>query len=248
MNRDTYFEKALSIVDQWEQPEQEQILFRLNTSAGLLFSSVADFLHRRSGTYNGVHFDLVRDASPRVLLLSDVLQPSERQQIIAEAISVMQRSEVVGQHGKGQVNSVRTSFGMFITSTIVAANEKLRSLVASLAGVPVENIEATQVLRYEPGQFYRAHPDYFWEGQTEHLNRGGQRFATVLTWLNDVENGGETSFPQAQGGALSLKPRAGSSILFYNVKPTGEIDVTSMHEAHPPTNGSVCWIRPHKFT
>lgn len=52
------------------------------------------------------------------------------------------------------------------------------------------------MLRYEPGQKYDPHYDYF----TDKVNiaRGGHRIATVLMYLTDVLKGGETVFPNAE--------------------------------------------------
>jgi hypothetical protein len=59
-----------------------------------------------------------------------------------------------------------------------------------------ENAEPIQVLRYEIGQKYDAHFDYFRD--TVNLRFGGQRVATVLMYLTDVKRGGETVFPYAE--------------------------------------------------
>jgi hypothetical protein len=59
-----------------------------------------------------------------------------------------------------------------------------------------ENAEPIQVLRYEIGQKYDAHFDYF--SDTVNLRFGGQRVATVLMYLTDVKRGGETVFPYAE--------------------------------------------------
>lgn len=52
------------------------------------------------------------------------------------------------------------------------------------------------MLRYEHGQKYDPHYDYF----TDKVNiaRGGHRIATVLMYLSDVVKGGETVFPKAE--------------------------------------------------
>lgn len=60
----------------------------------------------------------------------------------------------------------------------------------------LENGEDIQVLRYEPGQKYDPHHDYFVD--KVNLARGGHRIATILMYLSDVEKGGETVFPSAE--------------------------------------------------
>lgn len=59
-----------------------------------------------------------------------------------------------------------------------------------------DNGEDMQVLRYEPGQKYDAHYDYFVD--KVNIARGGHRIATVLMYLSDVVKGGETVFPMAE--------------------------------------------------
>lgn len=53
-----------------------------------------------------------------------------------------------------------------------------------------------QVLRYEHGQKYDPHYDYF--ADKVNIARGGHRIATVLMYLTDVVKGGETLFPSAE--------------------------------------------------
>ena len=63
-----------------------------------------------------------------------------------------------------------------------------------------ENGEDIQVLRYQEGQKYEAHYDYFVD--KVNIARGGHRYATVLMYLSDVQKGGETVFPNAEVGSL----------------------------------------------
>jgi len=79
--------------------------------------------------------------------------------------------------------------------------------VRNLTNVPELHYESVQILRYEQTQFYAAHldqadpavyatqPDVLAEWQHGHRNR----MATVFWYLKDVTEGGETSFPRAEG-------------------------------------------------
>ena len=73
--------------------------------------------------------------------------------------------------------------------------------------------------------------------------REGQasRFATLLLYLNEGMEGGETSFPRWLNGEtteiLEVKPEVGKAVLFYNVLPDGNYDERSQHAAKPVIKG-----------
>lgn len=53
-----------------------------------------------------------------------------------------------------------------------------------------------QILHYQPTEKYQPHYDYFHDDVN--VANGGQRIATVLLYLTDVEEGGETVFPSSE--------------------------------------------------
>ncbi|CAN0907843.1 Prolyl 4-hydroxylase 1 [Linum grandiflorum] len=125
--------------------------------------------------------------------------------------------------GKGIKSNVRTSSGMFLSSAerrypLVKAIEKR---IAVYSQVPSENGELIQVLRWF------------------NIKRGGQRVATMLMYLSDNVEGGETYFPLAGSGecscggkvmkGLSVKPVKGDAVLFWSMGLDGESDPKSIH-------------------
>ncbi|XP_024522657.1 prolyl 4-hydroxylase 1 isoform X1 [Selaginella moellendorffii] len=137
--------------------------------------------------------------SPRIILLHKFLSAEECDYLIAIAGPRLAKSTVVDTStGKGIESKVRTSTGMFLSNydrryPMIQAIERR---IAVYSMIPVENGELLQVLRYEPNQYYKPHHDYF--SDQFNLKRGGQRVATVLMYLSDVEEGGETIFPSVQ--------------------------------------------------
>eukprot|EP00268_Persea_americana_P025767 TRINITY_DN2511_c0_g1_i10.p1 TRINITY_DN2511_c0_g1~~TRINITY_DN2511_c0_g1_i10.p1 ORF type:complete len:152 (-),score=33.36 TRINITY_DN2511_c0_g1_i10:307-762(-) len=128
---------------------------------------------------------------------------------------------------------------MFLSSEernypIIQAIEKR---IAVFSQIPEENGELIQVLKYEKNQFYRPHHDYF--SDTFNLKRGGQRIATMLMYLSDNVEGGETYFPMAGDGECScggktvkgmcVKPTQGDAVLFWSMGLDGVSDPNSIH-------------------
>lgn len=115
-------------------------------------------------------------------------------------------------------------------------------------GSPVEKearlFEAPTVIRYEPGQVLAPHFDANRSAETEDANRGGQTLATLIVYLNDVEEGGLTRFgrlpamARPAGGSgehpeeifLTVAPKLGDALLFFPADQYGVFDERVEHE------------------
>lgn len=101
------------------------------------------------------------------------------------------------------------------------------------------NAEDFQLVHYAPSEQYTAHHDFSYPS----VNKNGQpaRFATLLLYLNEGMEGGETTFPRwvnsKSGEKLAVKPEIGKGILFYNQLPDGNMDDLSQHAAEPVRKG-----------
>lgn len=104
----------------------------------------------------------------------------------------------------GELPRLRTSQTAWVSNTASPLIGELDERVAKLTRVPSAHNENLQVLRYEDGQYYRAHTDWsklelkqglrdLW---LKHHFGHQDRLATVFWYLNDVPNGGETNFPK----------------------------------------------------
>jgi prolyl 4-hydroxylase len=115
---------------------------------------------------------------------------------------------------------------------------KLQKRFDDLLGLDHANGETIQGQRYQQGQQFRAHLDWFaphsaiW--QHEHP-RGGQRAFTAMAYLNQVEEGGETTFPRL---GISFSPRPGTLLIWNNADEDGVPNPFTLHAGTPVTRGS----------
>jgi len=93
--------------------------------------------------------------------------------------------------------------------------EDVESRICKTLGINNRHAEQIQGQKYEVGQEFRIHTDYF---DPELLKRdpsiNGQRTWTFMIYLNDVEEGGYTSFPRA---FCSCAPKTGTAIVWNNL-------------------------------
>jgi prolyl 4-hydroxylase len=119
-------------------------------------------------------------------------------------------------------------------------NPAVRALnrrIAAASGTDVAQGEPLQVISYRPGQQYKPHVDAI-------AGADNQRSLTMLVYLNDGYDGGETQFlPE---GPI-VRGAKGDAILFRNVDAAGRPDPASRHAGLPVTTGRKLiasrWIR-----
>ncbi|KAI8102935.1 hypothetical protein M9434_005726 [Picochlorum sp. BPE23] len=199
----------------------------------------------------------VLDEDARIFLFENFLTEEECDHLVNLAQDHLQRSGVVSnKKGESSVSDVRTSRGTFLRRGQDEWVQEIERRIARWTLLPVGNGEGLQILRYDKSQKYDGHFDYFFDEQNGEKN-GGNRFATVLMYLNTVEEGGETVFPNipAPNGDngpdysacarhhLAAKPRKGDAVLFHSIKPNGELERRSLHTACPVIKG-VKWSAP----
>jgi prolyl 4-hydroxylase len=118
--------------------------------------------------------------------------------------------------------------------------EMIRVRLALAIGAAPPFLEVSQVLHYSVGQEFKPHHDYLdpTSALASEVARNGQRAATVLIYLNEDFEGGETRFPAI---GLDYRGKTGDMLMFSNLDPTGRPDPASLHAGLPPTRGEK-WI------
>jgi prolyl 4-hydroxylase len=113
----------------------------------------------------------------------------------------------------------------------------IEAKITDLMGINPTQGETIQGQRYAVGQQFKAHHDFFhptepyWDDMQK---SGGQRTWTAMMFLNDVEAGGHTFFPNA---GVKISPRKGNLLTWNNMDELGEPNHQSLHQGMPVESG-----------
>lgn len=189
--------------------------------------------------------------SPRIGVLEGFLPQAFCDWIVARARPKLEAARVKDPVQGTQQAEYRSNSGAgfsLLESDLVL--QRVNARAAQAVGLPLANQEPTNVLHYLPGEEYRPHFDFITRSELNEaeLRACGQRAATVLVYLNDDYEGGETDFPEL---GLRFKARAGDALLFHNLTPEGEPDPRTLHAGLPPARGEKWlyskWIRQRPY-
>ncbi|HEU0201478.1 MAG TPA: 2OG-Fe(II) oxygenase [Burkholderiaceae bacterium] len=190
--------------------------------------------------------------APRIVLFGDLLSAEECDEIIRMARPKVARSTVVNSEtGSYDVHDARTSQGTYFQRGENELIRRIETRISELISMPVENGEPIQILHYLPGAEYKPHFDYFdpkYPGNERVLAMGGQRIATLIMYLNDVDAGGSTVFPEV---GLDVLPRKGNAVFFAYSSESGELDSRTLHGGSPVSAGekwiATKWLRLREY-
>ena len=185
--------------------------------------------------------------APRIVLFGNLLSAEECEQMIELSRGKLARSSVVNNEtGAYDIHPHRTSDGTYFDRGENDLIRRIEQRIADLVQYPEENGEPIQILHYKPGGEYKPHYDYFdprQPGNEQVLTQGGQRIATLVMYLNDVETGGSTVFPEV---GIDVLPRRGNAVYFAYCSETGALDSRSLHGGSP-VGGGEKWIATKWF-
>ncbi|MCK0128696.1 2OG-Fe(II) oxygenase [Erythrobacter sp. F6033] len=111
------------------------------------------------------------------------------------------------------------------------AVREVERLLHELTGIDPAHGETLQGQRYEVGQEFKQHTDWFnpdgpdWE---KFCSTAGQRTWTFMAYLNTVEAGGTTRFKSI---GKKIEPELGKLVGWNNRNPDGSGNVNTLHHA-----------------
>jgi prolyl 4-hydroxylase len=178
-------------------------------------------VHSRPEPATEISAALDKSMPPWVITFDNFVTADECEAMIQLGYkSEYKRSEDVGEKKfdgthEGVKSERRTSENAWCSTTKGCRKEeiptRLHDRMSAVMGIPQENSEDMQLLKYEKGQFYRTHHDYI----PHQVDRQcGPRILTFFLYLSDVEAGGGTNFPQLD---LTVEPKRGRALLWPSV-------------------------------
>jgi prolyl 4-hydroxylase len=194
----------------------------------------------------------LRIERPAIVFFDDVLSHEECDELVRRSRDRLKRSTTVDPtSGQDAVIAARNSEGTFFPINDDPFIAMIDARVSALMNLPVENGEGLQILHYDVGGQYTPHFDYFAPsdpGSARHVANGGQRVSSLIMYLNDVEDGGSTVFPELK---LIVGPKKGGAVYFDYCNSRDQLDSMTLHGGMPVLKGekwiATKWMRKGRY-
>ncbi|MFD2216055.1 2OG-Fe(II) oxygenase [Metabacillus endolithicus] len=181
---------------------------------------------------------IARLEEPLIAVLGNVLSDEECDELIRLSKDRMRRSKIGNSR---ELDELRTSSSMFFQDGENELVTRIEKRVSQIMNIPYEHGEGLQVLNYQIGQEYKEHYDYFASASRPVSN---PRISTLVMYLNDVEEGGETYFPKLN---FSVSPQKGMAVYFEYFYDNQTLNELTLHGGAPVIVGdkwaATQWMR-----
>ena len=192
-------------------------------------------------------------SAPRIAIAEGFLAPEICDWLVARSRPLLKPASIDDPAtGQAQYAGSRTnSAAVFEVAEMSVVLHLVRARIAALSDLPTSAMEGSTVLHYAPGEQFFPHYDFLDTanpGYAKQVAEYGQRVLTLLIYLNEDFEGGETDFPML---GWRHKGRKGDALFFHNVLPNTQPDRKTLHAGLPPTRGEKWlfsqWVRNRAF-
>jgi hypothetical protein len=188
--------------------------------------------------------------SPRIRVCRNFLSPAECNWLIVRGEKRLAQGAVYNKAASGlaQDPGRSNSAAPFRLLDMDLPLVLIHSRIGNTLGLSTAWFEPAQLLHYAQGEQFAPHYDFLDPSTPAYapdLAERGQRIVTVLIYLNDDYQGGETVFPEI---GYRFKGKTGDLMCFVNVDlNNGAPDRRTLHTGSAPTRGEKWvlsqWIR-----
>jgi prolyl 4-hydroxylase len=189
---------------------------------------------------------------PEISLIHEFVSEREAEGCMDLAARTMVRAQV-GLNEDAAASDVRVGKVAFLWDQTHRLVDRLGRRVSHLTGLNTTfpTGEPLQVVNYGMGGHYEAHYDFDAmreerETSSPEMLTVGDRMATLMIYLNGVELGGATVFPELD---FFVRPVPRAAVFWFNYDSTGRGDFRTLHAACPVVIGQKWiankWIRQY---
>ncbi|KMZ06903.1 prolyl 4-hydroxylase subunit alpha-2 isoform X2 [Drosophila simulans] len=178
---------------------------------------------------------------PYVVFYHNVLSDPEIEKLKPMSKPFLERAKVFRvEKGSDEIAPTRSADGAWLPHQDTDPDdlEVLRRIgrrIRDITGLNTRSGSQMQFLKYGFGGHFVPHYDYF-NSKTSYLERVGDRMATVLFYLNNVDHGGATAFPKLN---LVVPTQKGSALFWHNLdRKSYDYDTRTSHGACPLISGT----------
>lgn len=177
---------------------------------------------------------------PEIIIMRQVLTETEMNKIKELASPRLRRATI--QHpvtGNLEHASYRISKSGWLKDTDHELIRRVSLRIEDVTGLTMDTAEELQIVNYGIAGHYEPHYDFARKNEDKFTSLGtGNRIATFLAYMSNVEAGGGTVFTQV---GTTLFPSQGDAAFWWNLKRSGDGDDSTRHAGCPVLVGSK-WV------
>ncbi|GFY17859.1 prolyl 4-hydroxylase subunit alpha-1 [Trichonephila clavipes] len=178
---------------------------------------------------------------PEIVIFHDIISDKDMELFKDLAVPWLARATVQNpKSGALETASYRVSKSAWLNDTVHPRIARASQFIKCVTGLEVDTAEELHIINYGIGGHYEPHLDHKREGEVDpfaHIGTGN-RIATWIFYLSDVEAGGATVFPKI---GVQVKPKRGTAAFWYNLRKSGDGDMNTIHAACPVLSGTK-WV------
>ncbi|XP_013878797.1 prolyl 4-hydroxylase subunit alpha-1 isoform X2 [Austrofundulus limnaeus] len=178
---------------------------------------------------------------PHIVRYHDIVSEKEMEKVKELAKPRLRRATVHDpQTGRLTTAHYRVSKSAWLGAFEHPVVDQINQRIQDVTGLDVSTAEDLQVANYGVGGQYEPHYDFGRKDEPDAFEElgTGNRIATWLLYMSDVQAGGATVFTDI---GAAVQPKKGSAVFWYNLHPSGEGDYRTRHAACPVLLGNK-WV------
>ncbi|XP_059180186.1 prolyl 4-hydroxylase subunit alpha-1-like [Centropristis striata] len=178
---------------------------------------------------------------PRIVRYHNIVSDAELEKIKELAKPRLRRATISNPlTGTMETAHYRISKSAWLGAFEHPVVDRINQRIEDLTGLDVTTAEELQVANYGVGGQYEPHFDFGRKDEPDAFEQlgTGNRIATWLLYMSDVQAGGATVFTDI---GAAVWPKKGTAVFWYNLFPSGEGDYRTRHAACPVLVGNK-WV------